>query len=220
MQPDDVVLTPNWSWHGHGNDGASTPIGSISSMCRWCQFEPMFFEPFPGDYWEAGAASETSPMRFGWEETRRRLDAAPSSTEITLGDRALDTMAFSMIRLRGGDATPVRRTSANNLYAVVAGSGTSTIDGERFACQRGDVIAAPAWQPHTRAAVEDAVLFRVSDELVMSQLGFFRPPTERHCPAGSVRLQRGATGRRFGCPRAWLASARARCKKSDAAAGQ
>jgi len=33
---------------------------------------------------------------------------------------------------------------------------------------------SPAWQPHTHAAVEDAVLFRVSDEPVMSRLGFLR----------------------------------------------
>jgi gentisate 1,2-dioxygenase len=48
------------------------------------------------------------------------------------------------------------------------------VDGERFAWQLGDVIAVPAWQPHTHAAVEDAVLFRVSDEPVMSRLGFLR----------------------------------------------
>ena len=62
----------------------------------------------------------------------------------------------------------------NNLYAVVAGTGTTNVDGERFAWQLGDVIAVPAWQPHTHAAVEDAVLFRVSDEPVMSRLGFLR----------------------------------------------
>ena len=33
---------------------------------------------------------------------------------------------------------------------------------------------SPAGQPHTHAAVEDAVLFRVSDEPVMSRLGFLR----------------------------------------------
>ncbi len=103
-------------------------------------------------------------MRFGWEETRRRLDAAPCGTEITLGEPAMDTMALTMIRLSAGDATPTRRTTANNLYAVVVGSGTSTIDGDRFSWQRGDVIAAPAWRPHAHTAAEDAVLFRVSDE--------------------------------------------------------
>jgi len=131
MEPGDIVLTPNWSWHGHGNDGATNAY--------WLDFldvplvqllEPMFFEPYPGAYQEAVAAPETSPMRFGWEETRRRLTAAPSGTEITLGDPALDTMALSMIGLRAGDATPARRTTANNLYAVVTGSGTTTADGE------------------------------------------------------------------------------------------
>jgi gentisate 1,2-dioxygenase len=175
MEPGDVVLTPNWSWHGHGNDGTANAY--------WLDFldvplvqllEPMFFESYPGDYQEADASSESSPMRFVWAETRRRLDAAPSGTEIALGDPALDTMALSMIGLCAGDTTPNRRMTANNHYAVVAGTGTTNVDGERFAWQLGDVIAVPAWQPHTHAAVEDAVLFRVSDEPVMSRLGFLR----------------------------------------------
>jgi len=111
-------------------------------------------------------------MRFGWEETRGRLDAAPYGTEIPFGEPALATMALSMIGLPGGDATPTCRTTANNLYAVVAGSGSTDVNGERFNWQRGDVIAAPAWQPHTHVASEDAVLFRVSDEPLMSRLGF------------------------------------------------
>ena len=36
MEPGDVLLTPNWSSHGHGNDSRPAPIGSISSTCRWC----------------------------------------------------------------------------------------------------------------------------------------------------------------------------------------
>ena len=45
---------------------------------------------------------------------------------------------------------------------------------ERFTWERGDVIAAPASQLPTHVASEDAVLFRVSDEPVMSRLGFLR----------------------------------------------
>ena len=112
MMPGDVVLTPTWSWHGHGNDGTANAY--------WLDFldvplvqllEPMFFEPYPGDYQEAEAFSGTSPMRFAWAETRRRLGAAPSGIEIALGDPALDTMALSMIGLRAGDSTPTHRTS-------------------------------------------------------------------------------------------------------------
>jgi len=72
-------------------------------------------------------------------------------------------MALSMIGLRGGDATPTGRTTANNLHAVVAGSGSTDVHGERF-----------NWQRHAHTAAEAAVLFRVSDDPVMSRLGFLR----------------------------------------------
>src|ERR1700720_692508 len=51
MVPNDVVLTPNWCWHGHGNDGRDRAI--------WLDFldvplvhllDPMFFEPHPQEF--------------------------------------------------------------------------------------------------------------------------------------------------------------------------
>ncbi|MGH7087929.1 MAG: cupin domain-containing protein, partial [Stellaceae bacterium] len=51
MGANDVVLTPNWCWHGHGNDG--------KSPAYWLDFldvplvhllDPMFFEPHPLDF--------------------------------------------------------------------------------------------------------------------------------------------------------------------------
>ena len=66
------------------------------------------------------------------------------------------------------------QTTANNIYAIVKGSGTTTIDGERFEWRRGDVIAAPAWRPHSHEAAEDALMLRVTDEPVMQRLGFLR----------------------------------------------
>ena len=64
--------------------------------------------------------------------------------------------------------------SANNIYAIVKGTGATTIDGERFEWRRGDVIAAPAWRPHHHEAAEDALMLRVTDEPVMTRLGFLR----------------------------------------------
>jgi gentisate 1,2-dioxygenase len=52
-------------------------------------------------------------------------------------------------------------------------SSTTGVSG-KFGRQHGDVIAVPAWLPHTHAAAEGAVLFQVSDEPVMSRLGFLR----------------------------------------------
>jgi gentisate 1,2-dioxygenase len=175
MLPGDVVLTPSWSWHGHGNNGPANAY--------WLDFldvplvqllEPMFFEPYPGDYQEAAETPAASPMRFAWDDTRDRLDAVPAGTEIALGEPAMNTISLTMLRLAVGQATPLRQTTANNLYAVVEGSGISVVGDEGFGWGRGDVIAAPAWQPHTHTASEDAVLFGVSDEPVMAWLGLLR----------------------------------------------
>jgi gentisate 1,2-dioxygenase len=185
MEPGDVLLTPNWSSHGHGNDSRASAY--------WLDFldvplvqllEPMFFEPAEGEGTDETPTGPTptkdSPFVFPLSETLKRLDAAapdpagPFGTHVALGDPAMDTIALSMMRLAPQVKTASYRTTANNIYAVVNGSGATTVDGERFAWRRGDVIAVPAWRPHFHEATGDAMLLRVTDEPVMQRLGFHR----------------------------------------------
>ena len=185
MEPGDVLLTPNWSSHGHGNNSRS--------CAYWLDFldvplvqllEPMFFEPAEEDKtheaFEAAPPTKDSPFVFPLSETVKRLDAtAPDpagrfGTQIELGHPALDTIGLFMMRLAPRVQTAAYRTTANNVYAVVKGSGATIIDGECFEWNRGDVIAAPAWRPHFHEAADDALLLRVTDEPVMQRLGFYR----------------------------------------------
>ena len=186
MEPGDVLLTPNWSTHGHGND---------SKACAyWLDFldaplvqllEPMFFEPQDEDAHtafeqERAAPTKDSPFVFTLAETLRRLGAAPAdaagpfATSVELGNPALDTIALHMMKLAPGTRTATHQTTANNVYAIVRGEGATEVDGERFAWSRGDVIAAPAWRPHQHEATDDALVFRVTDEPVLRKLGFYR----------------------------------------------
>ncbi len=181
MAPGDVLLTPNWCWHGHGNDGTAPGY--------WIDFldtplihalEPMFFEPHPDRYERIACLDAKSPMRFSWDETLRRLAAAPANpsgpygTEIELGDPAMKTISLHMMRLVSGVATANHRTTANNIYAVVQGAGETIVDDKHFSWSRGDVIAAPAWRLHTHLASEDSVLLRVSDEALLGPLDLLR----------------------------------------------
>jgi len=180
-----VLLTPNWSSHGHGND---------SRACAyWLDFldvplvqllEPMFFEPAEEDStheaFEKAPPTKDSPFVFPLSETLKRLDTATPTpagqfgTEVELGNPAMDTIGLHMMRLAPKIKTAPYRTTANNMYAAVQGSGATTIDGERFEWRRGDVIAAPAWRPHFHEAADDALLLRVTDAPVMQRLGFYR----------------------------------------------
>lgn len=181
MRPGDVLLTPNWSWHGHGNESVAAAY--------WIDFldtplihalEPMFFEPHPQNYEPVARISEQSPMRFGWQDSLRRLSQAeqtprkPYGTQIALHTPCMATISLHMMQLSPGTCTAPVRTTAHNIYAVAGGCGVTEIDGERFAWSRGDVIAVPAWRPHNHCADEASVLLRVSDEPVIKTLGLFR----------------------------------------------
>jgi gentisate 1,2-dioxygenase len=187
MEPGDVLLTPNWSTHGHGNNSKTNAYWLDVLDAPLVQLlEPMFFEPLDEDAsheafeQEPAAPTKESPFVFTLAETERRLGEAeatpsgPFGTAIELGNPALDTAALHMMRLAPAVRTVPHQSTANNIYAIVRGTGTTTVDGERFEWARGDVIAAPAWRPHFHEASEDALVFRVTDAPVLHKLGFYR----------------------------------------------
>ncbi|MBP0495895.1 cupin domain-containing protein [Pararoseomonas indoligenes] len=181
MLPGDVLLTPNWRWHGHGNDGTAPAYWIDVLDAPLVQLlEPMFLEHHPEVYEPVRATAETSPMWFPWAETQRRLEAAaptpegPWGTAVALGDPAMETIGLAMMRLSPGIATAPHRTTANNVFAVVQGEGESSVDGESISWRRGDVFVVPAWRPQSHRSDDGAVLLRVTDEPAMARLGFLR----------------------------------------------
>jgi gentisate 1,2-dioxygenase len=191
MMPGDVVLTPNWCWHGHGNEGRTSAIWlDVLDVPLVQLLEPMFFEPHPDDFEKESVVPNASPMHFSWADTERRLaEAATRSNgqpaEIALGGdgnekSALDTMALSMIGLKAGQGTAARKVMANSVFGVARGSGTTEVEGSTLSWNRGDVIVVPAWQSHVHRSDNGAVLFRVTDEPVMQKLGFLREGKPAH----------------------------------------
>lgn len=181
MRPGDVLLTPNWAWHSHANEG--------DEDCYWMDFldvplvhllEPMFYEPHPQGLEADVTPLERAPIAFPWGETQVALDretkrlgaGAVVSTE--LGPARLDTISLHMMRLPAGAASMPLRTTANNVFAVVRGSGVTEVDGQTLPWGFGDTIAIPAWRPFRHVAREEAVLLRVTDEPVMAQFGWLR----------------------------------------------
>jgi gentisate 1,2-dioxygenase len=182
MRPGDVLLTPSWCWHSHEAVGPDD--------CFWVDvldvplvhlLEPMFFERHPKGWEEDVVDAAEAPLAFRWEESMRRLDAeaAPpdhgaAEREIELGSPALKTMAIHMQRLGAGFRSAVRRTTANAIFTVIEGEGTTRVGDRELHWQRGDVFAVPAWQPHAHEVKRAAHLVRVSDEPLMRAFDFLR----------------------------------------------
>jgi len=179
MEPGDVLLTPNWSWHAHGTEG--------TDACYWLDYldvplvqllEPMFFERHPQEHETEIHTPASSPMVFPFRETVARLHAAgpdaqrTADREVELGAPALQTIDLHVQQLDRGTITPTVRTTANQIYTVISGSGRTTVDGESLDWHRGDTIAVPAWQPYSHHVDEDSMLFKVTDRPVMQKLRF------------------------------------------------
>ena len=189
MMPGDVVLTPNWCWHGHGNESRNCAYWlDVLDVPLVQLLDPMFFEPHPEEFETEIVVPNASPMCFPWAQTQNRLDEAGGGAngqvaEIKLGDPgtpALDTMALSMLRLKPGQATPPRKVMANSVLGVVQGAGVTEVEGTTLSWRRGDAIVVPSWREHVHRSDDGAVLFRVTDEPVMQKLGFWREGKPAH----------------------------------------
>jgi gentisate 1,2-dioxygenase len=175
MLPGDVLLTPNWAWHGHVNEGHDRAYWLDFLDVPLVEFLDMrLFEQHTNEFESEVTLSEKSAFRFSWSDTERKLNQAtvdasgPRGIEVELGNTALESISLFMMRLVPGiTAAPYKRWE-NNIYAVVRGNGVTELDGKKLEWQRGDVVVIPARHEHTHRAVDDAVLFRVTDAPVMT----------------------------------------------------
>lgn len=179
MKAGDVLLTPNWSWHGHGSDGNAPGYWIDFLDVPFVQMiETMFLEHWPEGFQTWASTTRSSPFVFAWEETAKALEAAvpdhAGRTRIELGSPALPTIALHMERLAAGRKAGPVRTTLNQVVAVVSGHGRTFAGGTALSWSRGDVMAIPCWNEFSHEASTDAVLLTVSDAPIQEKLGFLR----------------------------------------------
>lgn len=178
MEPGDVLLTPNWCYHGHSNESGQDAywIDFLDSPLV-AAIGPMFFQPHPDKVDVATQIDHQSAMRFPFAEYNPQLLAAPETApgvrQLVLGPATLVTFDQVAVHLDRGTEWKANRTTASQVYTVVTGSGRSRIGEREFEWQRGDMIAAPSWQDQVHNTSENAVLLRVSDEPLMHMLNWY-----------------------------------------------
>lgn len=134
-------------------------------------------------------ASATTPIRkYPWAETRRALEKIADEAEgsaaegIQLeytnpfsGGSVLPTIACRIARLPAGFHGDPRRHTASTIYHVVAGSGSTEVDGNRLDWSVKDIFVVPGWSEYRHhASSGEALLFSYSDEPVLRALGLYR----------------------------------------------
>lgn len=179
MLPGDIVLTPGMAFHGHGNDGTQAGYWiDVLDVPLVHLLEPMTFEPWPGDYQPVTRTTHDSPYVFRHAQSRAELEkSSPDAydrTRFRLVAPCIATMALHVESLRPNAPTLPLRTTANQIVAVMSGSGTTTIGGHAFGWKPGDCLAMPSWTTFSHHADEPSMLLSVSDEAALERLNFLR----------------------------------------------
>jgi gentisate 1,2-dioxygenase len=115
--------------------------------------------------------------------------------DIDSGPATSPALLASFVRIAPGDSVTTAPIATSELFHVVAGSGTSTLDGATIAWSEGDFFVLPSGCRTTHRATTDATLYWVTDEPLLRYLGV--APTSRrfgvtHFPAEQVRAELAA----------------------------
>lgn len=208
MSPFDLVLTPNWLWHDHGNeseqpmvwlDGLDIPTVRFldAGFCEQGNTEYQLDKRPPGDSRARYGANmlpvgfeapKSSPVfHYPYAEYRDALERMRGGSDwdphegLKLefvnpadGGPVMPTIAaFVQLVPNGTKTAPYRSTDAT-VFTVVEGTGSVTIDDNRFTLKPRDIFVAPSWATRRIDASSDLLLFSFSDKGMQRKLGLWR----------------------------------------------
>jgi gentisate 1,2-dioxygenase len=195
-----------WHGHRNGSepvvwlDGLDNPLLFLLQVITWEAF-PGGIQPVkeranrtePAVGMAPAVLEQATPrpqytLHYRWSdtyETLKRLSGGAGSPfdGVALeyvnprGGHTMPTIACGIQLLRPGEVTKTHRHNCSTIYHAFRGSGTTTINGERFDWEQGDCFVLPLWSWHShenRSQREEAILFSMSDKPVIEALRLYR----------------------------------------------
>ncbi len=199
MRFGDLILTPSWSAHAHGNpgdvpviwmDGLDIPIVNAfdAGFADHGVAEDGFaVPPLPSPGIQGPAPTRIS---YPYAESRAHLDEIRRSrpinpyhgfrllfTDPVTGGELMRTLGAALQLLPSGFRGAPHRSTDSTVYCALEGSGTSRIGSDSLEWRARDIFVVPSWYPVAHAVDFDAVLFSFSDRPIQQALGFWREAT-------------------------------------------
>jgi gentisate 1,2-dioxygenase len=171
----DLILTPNGTWHDHGNDG-SEPVVWVDEAYPEGLEGNSRAQPvtLPASYSQSlygrggllpdfvphrrGFGYDTSPLfHYRGADVRKTLSALRREegdpyeavmlrfVNPATGAPVFPTLDHRAQLLRPGEATRFKRETAGTLYVVIDGQGVTEVAGRRFDWQSNDIFVVPSF---------------------------------------------------------------------------
>lgn len=199
MEPGDLILTPNMTWHDHSNDGSAPviwldgldfPLVTALHQVMQARYserrqaiemnsEEVIRDPSRGEFFHYKWRDTESALRAlaQCEGGRNRFDGFLHEYRHPLtGGPTMTTIQCAVQLLAAHEQTDAHRHTSTVMYHVFRGRGRSQIGGESFDWQQGDTFVVPVWHAHRHwnASSDEAILFSMSDAPALKALGLYR----------------------------------------------
>ena len=193
MHPGDLIITPSWTFHDHGNtgkspaiwlDGLDVPIVNL--------FDASFAEHYPDEIQPVSKAEGDVPVfNYTYERSRKALDrfgrdgAVHPAHGIKMqyqsaltGASPLPTIGAFLQMLPAGFRGSTYRGTDASVYCVSEGSGRSNVGNHTFEWNVHDIFVVPSWCAVSHEADEQSVLFSFSDRPAQQAMKLWREESE------------------------------------------
>ena len=197
MEPNDMVVTPQWAWHDHRNRGdepviwldiLDTPlIDALDTVFRETHADRLQPLTRSEDAMRPPLNRRAGPDRAALERIARERAPDPCLGWRYRYDDPGATMAAFLQRLPGGFRGLPRRATDGAVYCVVEGAGETETEDGTVAWRRHDVFVVPGWCRHRHASADGAILFGVSDLAAQERLGLWREQRPDGDPESATR---------------------------------
>jgi gentisate 1,2-dioxygenase len=180
MHPGDLILTPSWTYHDHGNpsdvpvvwlDGLDIPTVNF--------FDASFAEHYPQET-QPVVQNGGATFAYPYSRSRDALDRLYRSSPFDPCDgvkmqyATMPTIAAFLQLLPAGFRGEVSRSTDATVYCVVEGRGHSQVGDSSFEWKQHDIFVVPSWRPVSHEAQDESVLFSFSDRPAQKSLGLWR----------------------------------------------
>ncbi|KAK2786858.1 hypothetical protein FQN52_007599 [Onygenales sp. PD_12] len=188
MERGDVILTPPWQWHDHGNEGTKPMIWLDGLDLPLFRNVPINFAENYAEKRYPSSPTPESPLCIPWATVQKSFDAQTGSQHAVYHysrsdrDKHLsDTLSAQAERISAGHTTPTNQETCSFIYHVKEGEGSTSIkapNGNETTINWAarDTFVVPAWSEvkHSVSGAGDAYLFAVNDRPMVESLGLFR----------------------------------------------
>lgn len=188
MHPGDLIVTPSWTYHDHGNPG-DRPVVWLDGLDipTVNHFDTSFAGHPPEETQPVADGKGSAPLSYPYARSREALEQLHRSGRVdprrgvkmqyvnpATGKSPVPTMgAFLQLLPAGFHGLAYRSTDAR-VYCCVEGRGRARLGGDLLEWSRHDLFVVPSWCPVAVEADEQAVLFSFSDRPAQQALGIWR----------------------------------------------